>query len=191
MAKRGPSPRGEFHNKSRVLSTRIREDTRDALVEAAAASGRSLSQEIEYRLRRSFDRDNVIRAECGNRQNYGVLKLLAAVFELAPNEDETWFDDVANFNHVLDATVRILTALRPPGADDEISKTDRWFGGMNAASVAESVIAADASMPPAQAARRYNYIKADLGADAVDRLKALEGSGLSPGERPYKRGKVK
>ena len=35
---RGPIPRGEFQNKSRVLSTRIREDTRKALEEAGAGS---------------------------------------------------------------------------------------------------------------------------------------------------------
>jgi TraY domain len=60
MAKRtrapggGRKPKGEFGGKSAWLSTRITEETREKLEAAAAKSGRSLSQEIEARLKQSF-----------------------------------------------------------------------------------------------------------------------------------------
>ena len=57
MAKAGRKPKGEYSGKSAVFSTRIRPDTRDALWQAAKASGRTLSQEVEFRLRRSIDED--------------------------------------------------------------------------------------------------------------------------------------
>lgn len=179
--RRGPIPRGEFQNKSRVLSTRIREDTRKALAEAASASGRSLSQEIEYRLRRSFDNDRMISEKFGNRQNYALLRMLASLFDQAPNERKSWLYDPDNFNHVCDSITRVLLALRPPGADAPDDR-DRFFGELNASAVADELGAADAAMPPDESANTLNFIKADLG-DVADRLKALQGSGMGPGER--------
>ncbi len=56
MGKRGPLPRGEYGRKigrTAVLSTRLQPDTRALLVAAKEASGRSLSQELEHRLRQT------------------------------------------------------------------------------------------------------------------------------------------
>jgi len=64
----GRKPRGEFQGKSAVLTTRITPETRTDLDRAAKRSGRSLSQEVEVRLRssiekvRSIDRSRHIRA---------------------------------------------------------------------------------------------------------------------------------
>ncbi len=52
--KPGPKPRGPFADKRRTLTTRITDRTRQRLEDAAAATDRSLSQEIEMRLERSF-----------------------------------------------------------------------------------------------------------------------------------------
>jgi hypothetical protein len=52
--RRGPKPKGPYEDKRRTLTTRITETTRAKLEEAANSSGRSLSQEIEFRLGRSF-----------------------------------------------------------------------------------------------------------------------------------------
>ena len=64
MGKRGPHPKGEYGGKiarTAVLSTRLQPDTRARLSEAAKASGRSLSQELEHRLRGSFiEEDKVV-----------------------------------------------------------------------------------------------------------------------------------
>ena len=52
--KTGAKAKGPYENKRAVLTTRITGKTRKALENAAAMSGRSLSQEIEHRLERSF-----------------------------------------------------------------------------------------------------------------------------------------
>src|SRR3954469_10224641 len=106
MGKRGPAPKGDYEGKSQVLSTRIRPDTRAMLVEAAAASGRSLSQEIEHRLRRGFDSEQMIKASFGSRRNYRLMQLVALSTQVAidPGPDfrnadaETdWLDDPTSF----------------------------------------------------------------------------------------------
>lgn len=53
----GRKPKGEIAGKSALLSTRIRPDTRAMLKRAAKEAGRSVSQEAELRLIRSFASD--------------------------------------------------------------------------------------------------------------------------------------
>ena len=117
--KRGPVPRGSYHNKSRVLSTRIREDTRLALEEAAAHSGRSLSQEIEHRLRRSFDQDEKVIIKYGSRRNYAVLRLIANLMELNSERGEDghpkeWLDSPYAFWQLVSALSIVFSELAPP-----------------------------------------------------------------------------
>jgi TraY domain len=50
----GRKPQGEFSNKRAMLATRVTMETRKALDAAARKSGRSLSQEVEHRLRDSL-----------------------------------------------------------------------------------------------------------------------------------------
>src|SRR5205809_413957 len=50
----GRKPQGEFSNKRAMLATRVTMETRKALDAAARNSGRSLSQEVEHRLRDSL-----------------------------------------------------------------------------------------------------------------------------------------
>jgi hypothetical protein len=53
----GRKPRGEFHGKAATLTTRITAWTREALDRAAEKNDRSLSQEVERRLRDSIRND--------------------------------------------------------------------------------------------------------------------------------------
>jgi hypothetical protein len=53
----GRKPRGEFRGKSATLTTRITAGTREALDRAAEKNNRSLSQEVERRLRDSIQKD--------------------------------------------------------------------------------------------------------------------------------------
>jgi TraY domain len=50
----GRKPQGEYSNKRAMLATRVTTETRKALDAAARKSGRSLSQEVERRLRDSL-----------------------------------------------------------------------------------------------------------------------------------------
>src|SRR6516162_3242286 len=82
MGKRGPQPRGEYGGKihrTAVLSTRLQPDTRTRLVAAKEASGRSLSQELEHRLRRTFIDDDKAIDFYGSESSAAILKLIGAV----------------------------------------------------------------------------------------------------------------
>lgn len=126
MGKRGPAPKGEFSDKSKVISTRIRADTREALEAAAAASGRSLSQEIERRLRRSFDIDRGSVAHLGGPQMYAILRTISAVMDLAGKqafffrnkalpENTDWLRDPYAYDQAMRAVAHVLEGFRPPG----------------------------------------------------------------------------
>ena len=83
MGKRGPQPRGEYGGKIRrtaVLSTRLH-DTRSRLVAAKEASGRSLSQELEHRLRRTFIDDDKAVDFYGSESNAAIVKLIGSVIQ--------------------------------------------------------------------------------------------------------------
>src|SRR5688572_13310257 len=83
MGKRGPKPTGPYGDKTKVLSTRITAPTRAALERAAAKSKRSLSSEIEYRLRRSFDEDQKIEEIFFSREIYAFVRLVAEAMNMA------------------------------------------------------------------------------------------------------------
>lgn len=118
MGKRGPAPRGEFQGKTKVLSTRIRPDTRAALVAAAEESGRSLSQEIESRLRGSFADEEMALAAFGSKRNRAVMKLLAIALSTVhriDRPDAEWWSDPYLFDRALETINRVLNAMRPEG----------------------------------------------------------------------------
>jgi hypothetical protein len=51
----------ERQNKLRPMSFRVSPEMRSALEEAASRNGRSVTNEIEYRLRLSFDQEALVR----------------------------------------------------------------------------------------------------------------------------------
>jgi hypothetical protein len=64
--RRGPKPRPEAQARQHNLTFRVRGDLRGLLEQNAVAAGRSISEEIEKRLERSFDLEemrSVIREE--------------------------------------------------------------------------------------------------------------------------------
>ena len=82
MGKRGPAAKGEYGKeiaRTAVFSTRIQPDTRARLERAAKENGRSLSQELEHRLRRSFIEDDKLIDLYGSRSNAGIRELLGVV----------------------------------------------------------------------------------------------------------------
>jgi hypothetical protein len=118
MGKRGPAPRGEYADKSKVLSTRIRPDTRSALQAAAKRNGRSLSQEIESRLRRTLHDDDLAIETFGSVRNKRVLQMVGMAIQGAYNPDipqADWLDDPLAFEVAVRTANKVLEALRPPG----------------------------------------------------------------------------
>jgi hypothetical protein len=84
MGKRGPKPKGEYGRtaaRTAVLSTRLQPDTRARLEDAAKSSRRSLSQELEHRLRRSFIEEDAVVDFYGSKTNAAIVKLIGAVIQ--------------------------------------------------------------------------------------------------------------
>src|SRR6266571_4363521 len=100
----GRKPRGEFQGKTSALSTRITPVTRSTLEKAAAASGRSLSQEVELRLRRSTAPDDTRTKQI---RAVGALARLAAE-EIERLTGASWLADrftAEVLRHAVDQTL--------------------------------------------------------------------------------------
>jgi len=171
MGRRGPQPKGEYGAKigrTAVLSTRLQPDTRKRLVAAAALSGRSLSQELEHRIRRTFIEDDKAVEFYGSESNAAILKLIGAVIQstctnwfvktadgwvpdLKKNPEE-WLRDPKLFDQVLTAVVHALIWFKPNGDRDEQS--------ISYNSTAEQIIneirSADPSLPIAKGSTRQH-----------------------------------
>jgi hypothetical protein len=109
-------PRGESAGKSTVFSTRITPELRRAIERAAAESGRSLSQEIEFRLRRSFDEDAKIVEIFGGQQIYALMRLIGCVLTMQ-DRTTSWLSDQVAFDLATHAIGKMLKMFRPGGGD--------------------------------------------------------------------------
>lgn len=115
MGSRGPKPSGKV-----VVNTKIEPGTRDALHEAAARAGRTLSAEIEHRLRRSFDNDNLVE-NLGGPRLYAIMRTITAVMAQAGYTDRKvddvhWLDDPIAYDDLVEATINVMRGLRPRGS---------------------------------------------------------------------------
>ena len=81
-ARPGARPRGPYEEKRSTLTTRITEGTRKKLEDSAHDAGRSLSQEIELRLDRSYAQEEELYARFGGKGQYRWLLLLAATLQM-------------------------------------------------------------------------------------------------------------
>jgi hypothetical protein len=112
---KGPSPKGEYVGKSSVFSTRIRPDLRKRLEQAAKLSGRSLSQEVEHRLRRSFIEDDKIADAFGDRRTYRLMRMMADAIHMSNDKEdpEAWLKDPVTFVKAIASATDILESIRP------------------------------------------------------------------------------
>jgi hypothetical protein len=161
MGRRGPQPKGEYGGRTgrtAVFSTRLQLDTRARLEKAAMASRRSLSQELEHRLRGSFiDEDKVVDFY-GSQSNAAVVKLLGAMIQStctswlvkteegwAPDlkkDPGEWLRDPKLFDQVLTAIVHALMWFRPSRGRDKF-----LFYHSTAARIIDEIRSADPSLP--------------------------------------------
>jgi hypothetical protein len=138
MGRRGPQPKGEYGGKigrTAVLSSRLQPDTRRRLVAAKEANGRSLSQELEHRLRRTFIEDDKAVEFYGSQSNGAILNLLGAVIQSTctswyvktadgwvpdlQKDPGEWLRDPKLFDQVLTAIVHMLMWFKPSEGRDE------------------------------------------------------------------------
>ncbi len=103
--KRGVRPRGPYVDKRKTLTTRITNKTRENLDAAAKATDRSLSQEIEFRLERSFLQDEAderiretvlkdIYDSFGKKKTFRIMRLLASMVQIVEQTTgKSWLED--------------------------------------------------------------------------------------------------
>jgi hypothetical protein len=188
MKQRGPIPRGEYRNKSMVVSTRLREDTKQAIVRKAEESGRSFAQEVEYRLRRSLDDDRHVVDRFGGQRNYAVLQLISSIMGTVKNPfmpGADWLDDPYRFNQFVQIVNLVLEELRPPG-DRGLQTTDegtRIAGELQAGAEAFHAVSAlqhASAELPLDPSNPFPRIKSDLG-PVADRFGHQPGRGTAMG----------
>jgi hypothetical protein len=162
MGKRGPQPKGEYGGKiarTAVLSTRLQPDTRARLSKAAKASGRSLSQELEHRLRGSFIEEDKAVDFYGSQSNAAILKVIGTVIQstctsaLVKTTDGwvpdvhkdpgEWLRDPKLFDGVLTAIIHALMWFKPSGGRDE----EYLFYHSTAEQIIDEIRSSDPSVP--------------------------------------------
>ncbi len=178
MATRGRRPKGEYPEKKRVFASRVREDTWEKLQQAAAKSGRSVSQEFEHQLRRGLDEAETVKNTWGDEKTYALLKLAAqAVVSLCRVRDAKthWTADAELFDASLETIVRILTGFRP------LTPTDVVVGaptlGTPAFRIVSEAQAVDPARPLNKSTKRHRALmrlKEDLGEELIARAARVD-----------------
>jgi hypothetical protein len=173
MARRGRRPKGEYPEKKRVFASRIREDTWEMLQRAAAKSGRSLSQEFEFRLRRSLDDDEKIESAFGDLKTFGLMKLAAqAVKSMCDlkNLKGHWTADVTAFDEAIEVITRTLKGFRPLTATSLVTGRPE-LGKPGLVEIVREIQAANPTRPLAKVSKRERAmlrLQSELG-DLADR----------------------
>jgi hypothetical protein len=133
--------------KRHPLNMRTTEDIREKLENAAAVSGRSLAQEVEYRLERSFAETDIIARAFGGKSHADFIKAIGLGLQIvaAKMGKDSWADPEVQ----VEMTVFLGKLIRerlfyqnPTWAQLMAELADREEGpGAAAAGVAISVLA--------------------------------------------------
>lgn len=114
---RKTSKREMSSGKRFALNMRTTAELRRKLEEAARVAGRSLTQETEYRLERSFEVDKHISDMFGDRRTFALMQLMAQAIQISLGKNPTsfWLEDPRQFEMSVAAAAGVLEAVRPPG----------------------------------------------------------------------------
>jgi hypothetical protein len=155
MAKRGAKAQGEYTGRSKVFSSRITPETLEKVTQAAKLSGRSVSQEFETRIVRSFREDEAIDRMFGSKRVFALMKMLAAAADSCwrPDRDDvSWLDDPWLFDQASDA-INLILAVYSPVRDGSHSHMepptdfDYPVGGTEGLKIVSQVYDADPALP--------------------------------------------
>lgn len=165
MGKRGPQPKGEYggtRERSAVLSMRLRPETRLRLEAAAKESKRSVSQEVEHRLRRTFGEDDDDIKRYGSKQNAAVINLIGATIRSASDRDSPkrkrdWLKEQWLFDDVMAAIWHVLLWFRP-GGDSGLRQITMSSGTARADQLIDEIRLADPRLPTAKGSVRQHTL---------------------------------
>ncbi len=151
MGKRGPRPQGEYggtKERTAVVSWRLRPETRVRLEAAARASQRSISQEVEHRLRRTFGEDDDDIKRYGSKQNAAVVNLIGATIRSASNggKKHDWLKEQWLFDDVMAAIWHVLLWFRPDG-DSGLRQITRGSGTARVDQLIDEIRSVDPALP--------------------------------------------
>lgn len=112
----GRKPRGEFRGKSATLTTRITPELRQGLEREARRNKRSLSQEVERRLRDSLAYPEKVRKAWGAPHVHALARLVSrAVSNIEWSTGKRWHADLFTGQAVRVAIEVILNRIVPEG----------------------------------------------------------------------------
>jgi hypothetical protein len=186
MGKRGPTPKGEFTDKSAVLSTRISNELRAELEAAVEDSGLTLSREIELRLRKSFVEEKSIAEMFGDQSTFALMLMIAGAIQLSVKKKGAgWLQNPNQFEIAIGAALNVLEAIRPEGElDVSIAERHLHTQGQKAAfQIWRAVKRADPTIPLKGGSlddRRNARLKMDLKGLADIALE--DGAWAKPGK---------
>ena len=118
--KRGRKPQGPYADKSSVLTTRITTELREKLDRARKQHPefRSLSQEVEHRLRRSFNEDEPIKELFGSKEAYAIARLVTFILDAVEGQTQRhWAENAFTVQTAGHAIAYVLAEFK--GSDDE------------------------------------------------------------------------
>lgn len=96
--KRGRPPLASGEGKRFPLSLRTTKDVRDQLEAAAKRSGRSLAQEVEFRLERSFHEEDALNRDFGGKDRFNLMKWFAVSIGIAERiTGKSWETDLETY----------------------------------------------------------------------------------------------
>jgi hypothetical protein len=175
---RGRPPKPEAERKRGNLTMRLRDATRLALEDAAAANQRSLSEEcearLEYSLRDQRLFDEAIDLEYGEG-TAGILALLREIIQQVANEclpritrapGATWMAHPPTYDQTIHAINFALEMLRPPSDPPYVA--DNNTPGEISATIVLLAVAEPGFAPLAK------QLAEKLGPGLVDRIRAKE-----------------
>lgn len=184
MGKRGPAPKGEYSSQTAVLSTRITPELRARLEAEVKKSRKTLSREIEHRLRRSFIEDDKISEAFGSRQNYALMRMISMLIEtihFPAYSVKDWREDPDQYDQVIKKINGVFEALRPPGKARELTEYEKTIADASYSQAPLVLISnlqsVDAAIP-LSAPRRLqiaSLLKGDLG-EMIERPKLFFGN---------------
>lgn len=112
-----------------MFSTRMSLALRENLERASAKSKKSLSQEIEDRLRRSFDVEKQITESFEGKEKYGLARLFIEIIEAAEMSTFLgWAEDPYVHQATVCAVASVLGAFRPDGEANRPTRVPDFFG---------------------------------------------------------------
>lgn len=117
--RRGRPPKKASERKRNNVTTRLRDKTKRLLETEAEKAGRSLSEEIEFRLEQSFSEASALVRAFGDNRSYRLARLLFGTKDIIEEiHERSIFADPETFRAAHTAMCALMEKFAPvPGAD--------------------------------------------------------------------------